>query len=153
MGLRLDTIHLWMLHGTWIFKFYDRETTTLGTTDMNQLVCLSRLAICVYNMEKDKYFDNVKVLKAMTSGCAGVKYNLTFEASLPDHTTEIFQTRIFTLLQLSLFRTQRLRLNLLGSRLTNYCRTLLCRIWLLSRMGKLVAGCRKCFIHFGDTVR
>lgn len=84
------------IHGTWIYKFYDRENAPLGPSDMNELVCLSRLAICIYNMKKNTRFGNVKVLKAMTFGGTVVGYNITFEASLPDKTTETFRTRIFT---------------------------------------------------------
>lgn len=84
------------IHGTHIYKFYDRENKTISAPSMNTLVCYSCLAICVYNMEENTYFDNVKVLKAMTYCAPGARYNITFEASLPDNTTKIFQTRIFT---------------------------------------------------------
>ncbi|KAK1380183.1 hypothetical protein POM88_026927 [Heracleum sosnowskyi] len=80
------------IRGTSIFKFYDCENKPLGPTDMNELVCLSRLAICIYNMKKNTRFGNVKVLKAMTFGGTGT----------------------------SLFHMQRLRLSLLGSSPTDY---------------------------------
>lgn len=40
------------IRGTHIYKFYDRENKTISAPSMNTLVCYSRLAICVYNMEE-----------------------------------------------------------------------------------------------------
>ncbi|KAL1830438.1 hypothetical protein ACET3Z_000089 [Daucus carota] len=79
-----------------IRRYYDPPGRTQSTTNLNRLVYLSRLAICVYNMKEDTYFDNVKVLKAMAFGCGCTNYNITFEASLCDGVHVTFQTSIYT---------------------------------------------------------
>lgn len=79
-----------------IRRYYDPPARTQSTTNLNRLVSLSQLAICVYNMKEDTCFDNVKVLKAMSFGCGRTNYNITFEASLSHENDVTFQTRIYT---------------------------------------------------------
>ncbi|XP_017219696.1 uncharacterized protein LOC108196769 [Daucus carota subsp. sativus] len=79
-----------MLH-----RYYDPPAKTVSTTCLNQLVYFSQLAICLYNMNMITCYDNVRVMKAMASGCGGTTYHITFEASLFNGNAVTFQTKLY----------------------------------------------------------
>lgn len=81
---------------TGINKYYDFENKPIPAVYLSELVHLSQLALCIYNVKEDTHFGNVKVLRTMTYGNGGIAYNITFEASLSDKNPEILQTNICT---------------------------------------------------------
>lgn len=84
----------------WVSCYYNPQINqTLPRSRLDTLLCLSNLAISLYNMHQcpPTYYDSVKVLKAMRFGVSSYNnYNLTFQASLPAQLPVTFQTKVKT---------------------------------------------------------
>ncbi|KAL1826229.1 hypothetical protein ACET3Z_004641 [Daucus carota] len=72
------------IYGTWICKYYDIENKSVSAFSLTELLHLSQLALCFYNIKEGTKFGNVKVLRATTYCPGSVAYNITFEASSSD---------------------------------------------------------------------
>lgn len=82
--------------GQKISRIYDPPNIVPKFYIVNELRCLSNLAISVYNQNKGTNYDNVQVMMAMRYGCRDEYYNITFKAAsvpVPFENTVIFQTK------------------------------------------------------------